>query len=180
MRYAKIYCFIWRNKKFRALSEFGKILYVYCLSSPHSNIIGAYHLPLSYAKEDLQVTRSDRITQGLTLLTEKGLIFYDAASDVVVIKNHFKHNPLGNQNQVKAALKALRELPACKVLSFIDISKMNKNYHEPFKMALKNRIAGISGIPAEESAIDPRGRDLLKELGISSPEDPQDEDLSIF
>ncbi len=110
MRYSKIESQIWFDEKFSALTHTQKLLFLYILTSPHSNIIGLYVLKPGYIAEDLNMKPKD-LMKDLSKLIDKGLIKYDFNVGLVYIPNYLKYNPLTNPNQKKAANKILKQLP---------------------------------------------------------------------
>lgn len=110
MRYQKIESKIWHDEKFIALSPMQQRLFFYILTCPHSNLTGIFVLKPGYVCEDLKCLPKD-FEKDLTKLIQKGLIFYDQNTSVLLIKNFLKHNPITNPNQRKAVAKELSALP---------------------------------------------------------------------
>lgn len=110
MRYQKIHSQIWNDEKFVTLTPLQQRLFLYILTCPHGNIIGFFVLKLGYICDDLKSSQKE-IAKDLHKLIEIGAIDYDFNSSIILIKNFLKHNPITNPNQVKAAVKMLRELP---------------------------------------------------------------------
>ena len=109
-RYIRVATKIWTDEKTKPLSDDGKLLYLYILSSPHSNMAGYYVLPKPYVCYDLGWT-PQRLGKPFGELLANGLIYYCETSDVVLIPNFLKYNVVQNVNQAKSANKRLRELP---------------------------------------------------------------------
>ena len=110
MRYTKIHTQIWNDEKFTRLTPSQQRLFLYILTSPHSNIVGFYVLKSTYIQGDLEVLPKD-LAKDLAKLCHEGLISYDENLQVVLIHNWLKHNPITNPNQRLAAKKILGELP---------------------------------------------------------------------
>lgn len=110
MRYQKIYCQIWNDKRFSTLSPSPQRLYLYVFTCPHGNIIGMFVLKQGYICDDLKCSPKD-LAKDLAKLIEKGMVEYDFATSVIMIPEFLKHNPITNPNQVKAARKMIQELP---------------------------------------------------------------------
>ena len=53
-RYIKVVTKIWTDEKVRKLSDQGQKLFIYILTSPHSNMAGYYRLPKPYIHYDLK------------------------------------------------------------------------------------------------------------------------------
>jgi hypothetical protein len=110
-RYIRIATKFWQDEKARRLSDDAKLLYLYVLTSPHSNMAGYYVLPKPYVVYDLQWL-PERLDKALAELLHQGLIKYCKRSDVVLIPNFLKYNPIQNQNQAKGAARRVAELPS--------------------------------------------------------------------
>ena len=110
MRYTKIHTQIWNDEKFIKLSSSQQRLFLYILTSPHSNLIGFYVLKKTYIQGDLEVLPKD-LAKDLAKLCLEGLISYDDTLQVVLIHNWMKHNPITNPNQRVSAKKIVSELP---------------------------------------------------------------------
>ena len=103
MRYAKIFTSLWNNEKFQGLSEKGKLLYIYLLSSPHSTCLGAYNIKPGYIQADLEWAKGT-VKETLQELFNKG--FIQPLKTGLIIHDFFEYNSLDNPNQLKAALNS--------------------------------------------------------------------------
>ena len=108
-RYAQIYTQLWFDKGFGTLSERFKLFFIYVLSSPHSNMLGYYRLPLAYAANDLGWT-IDQVKAAIRDMAH--FIAYDPQSEMLLVKKYLKYNQIENPNQAKGAIKLLEDLPA--------------------------------------------------------------------
>ena len=140
MRYTKIHTQIWNDEKFTRLTPSQQRLFLYILTSPHSNIVGFYVLKSTYIQGDLEVLPKD-LAKDLAKLCHEGLISYDENLQVVLIHNWLKHNPITNPNQRLAAKKILGELPKtelfkefkvlCEVLNEVLLEAIPKSLPKP-------------------------------------------------
>jgi len=129
-RYSKVFVKIWHSKDFRAISEDGKMLFMYLLSSPHRNMGGFYYLPLPYLCYDVGLDEK-RITKALQELADRDMALYDFDAQVVLIKKWFCYNPIENENQAKGLNKQLAEIPKSKLFKpFVDCVKEYCKYIE--------------------------------------------------
>lgn len=108
--YGKIFSTFWTSDSTRTLSDNGKVLALYLLTGPHSNIIGCFRLPDGYVAEDLG-WNPQTVSEGFTELFRKGFATRDSGSKWVIINNYLKWNPLENPNQTKSALRAFEQVP---------------------------------------------------------------------
>jgi len=136
--YTKIDELIWKDEKFPKLSDDTKLLFFYILTNPHRNILGCYFLPLPYAIFDIGWDLK-RLDKGLQELLRKGFINHDLGANILLIKNYLKYNPLENPNQVKAAIKALTEIPPNGMDS--DLHEIIKGLDKPL---LKPLVEGLA------------------------------------
>jgi len=120
-RYVRVATKLWLDEKVRTLSENGRILYLYILTSPHSNMAGYYYLPEMYIAHDLQWSEK-RVSGTLRELFEKGLINRCPDTSVTHIPNYLKYNPIQNENQAKGANKRLKELPKTPLIKELEKS----------------------------------------------------------
>ncbi len=107
--YTGIYDTFWTDKKVESLSDDAKLLFLYLITCPHRNIIGFYRLPKKYIAADLDWS-VERVSKGLGMLCEAGLIGYDETVSIVLIRKFLRHNPINNPNQEKAAESKISEL----------------------------------------------------------------------
>jgi hypothetical protein len=129
-RYSKVFVKIWHSKDFRMLSEEGKMLFLYLLTSPHRNMGGLYYLPLPYLCFDVGLDE-ERVSKAFEELTDKDMALYDYNTQVVLIKKWFCYNPIENENQAKGLNKQLAEIPKSKLFKpFVNCVKEYCKYIE--------------------------------------------------
>ena len=137
-RYQKIHSQIWQDEKFITLSQDAKYLFLYILTSPHSNSIGLYVLPKQYILADLEWDMK-RLAKPFKELLDKEIILYDETVKIICIKNQLKHNPLENENQTKSIAKIISTLPKSSIYSNI-LEQLSKRFHEPLREQLAKLI----------------------------------------
>ena len=138
MRYQKIYVQIWNDEKFIELSEPSKIFFLYLLTSPHSNLIGAFVIKKGYIAEDLKWS-IPRVDKAIKELVKDELILFDVKVSVVAVSNYLKYNPLENPNQFIGAVNIYKTLPKTSILSsiFNTLTTLSKRFNKPFEGASK-------------------------------------------
>ena len=109
-RYVKVATKFWTDEKTIELSPPTKLLHLYILTSPHSNMAGYYRLPKAYIKADLELS-DKQLDKGFNKLLDIGLIKYCPKSSVIIIPNYYKYNSIQNKNQAKGAANRTSELP---------------------------------------------------------------------
>ena len=108
--YGKVFSTFWTSDSTRDLSDDAKVLALYLLTGPHSNIIGCYRLPDGYISEDLGWTLQ-RVSKGFGELFQKGFATRDEDTKWVFVNNHLKWNPLENPNQITGGVKLYDQIP---------------------------------------------------------------------
>ncbi len=136
-RYQRIFVNYWQDDKIRQISEDARFLFLYILTSPHSNSLGLYCLPMLYIMSDLE-WKDKRLNKAFKELLEKGLIKYDKDNRLIFIRNHLKHNPIENPNQVLANIKIASLLPKSPL--FNDVIAVLKEQNKPFHIPLLNQL----------------------------------------
>ncbi len=138
----------WKSPDLKKCTSDEKLLFLYLMTSPHRNIIGLYHLPLSYALEDIgcgwDVMRLSKAIDGLS----GEYILYDDTIQYVFIINFLKpkHNPLQNSNQVKCAITTLRRIPVTPLFTNLlsvlstSYSQVESSYLTPFVDFVEERV----------------------------------------
>ncbi len=109
--YGKVHTSFWSSETIRALSEDGRVLALYLMTSPHTTITGTFRLPDGYACEDLKWT-SQRVQKGFAELFANGFANRCETTKWVWIVKHMEWNPPENPNQRKAAAKQAQLIPS--------------------------------------------------------------------
>ena len=160
-RYVNIATRIWHDEKIRTLPEDARSLFMYLLTSPHSNMCGIYFLPALYACHDLQWDEP-RYRAALAELGSRCVIKYDG--DIIFIKNFVRYNPIKGPKQAVGAAKRLKEVPETKLIhDFVKalagyltpdaLKAFCKEYGYPID-TLSNRVSDTPPIPEAEADTD--------------------------
>jgi len=145
-RYCRVKSKFWTDERVQNWSDEEKLLSLYLLSSPHSNMLGCYVLPREYICADLGWTLKD-LGKAFGKLLSEGFFSYDESTRLILLPNYLKHTPITNGNQVIAAIKQLAELPKSPLLSGLkdlveDLGKdLPKNYLKPLAKAIGNNVS---------------------------------------
>ena len=139
MRYQKIHSQIWHDEKFKDLAGETQRLFLYLMSSPHSNAIGLYVIHKMYICADLNVSLQ-QLNKSVKELIKNGLIKYDEDVNLIFIVNHLRYNKIENENQSKGLAKIVETLPKSEIIQ--DVMKpLHKRYHKPLLQALQERYS---------------------------------------
>lgn len=109
--FGKVHTSFWTSSTVRDMSEDGRTLAFYLLTSPHGTIAGVFRLPDGYACDDLQWD-AQRVQAGFDELQRHGFARRCEVTKWAWITNHFEWNPLENPNQKKAANKVANMVPS--------------------------------------------------------------------
>ena len=166
------------------MSEDGRTLASYLLSSPHSNMLGCFRIPHAYVADDLKWS-SERVSKGFGELFRKGWATVPEGSNWVVIHKFLKWNQPENPNVVKAAEKLFDQIPddcGVKPLLARAIAEFEPRFSaqklekfEPFPKGIE-RVSKAYRKPEPEPEPEPN----QKEDADASPPNPSDPKAMIF
>lgn len=109
--YGKVHTGFWTSDNLRGLDVDAKLLAIYLMTSPHTNMIGCFRLPDAYACDDLGWT-PERLRNGFETLSKGLFVKYDEKTKWVWIIKFLSFNKPENPNQWKAAAKLADSIPA--------------------------------------------------------------------
>lgn len=108
--YGKVHTSFWSSPTITKLSEDGRTLAFYLITSPHSTIAGCFRLPDGYVCEDLRWT-AERVSKGFAELFTNGYANRCETSKWVWVLKHLEWNKPENPNQRKSAAKIALSIP---------------------------------------------------------------------
>lgn len=108
--YGRVHTAFWTSADIQALSDDGRLLALYLLTSQHSTIAGAYRLPDAYVSDDLGWP-SERVSNGLHELIRRGFLTRCDASKWLFLRKFLVWNPPEGPNQWKAVRKIAESIP---------------------------------------------------------------------
>lgn len=100
----------WENTHTRNLSDQGKLLALYLLTGPHSNMLGSFRIPNGYISEDLNWDVSI-VKSALEQLIQINFISRDEESAWLIIYDFLKWNPIQNPRQGVGVQKLFDSIP---------------------------------------------------------------------
>lgn len=139
MRYQALWSKAWIDERFSGLSDAAKLLFLYIMSSPHSNSIGLFLLPKKYIECDLNWD-GKRLAEPFAELLRERLILYDEPTRLILVVNHLKYNPIQNENQSKAAVNIVNSLPRIPIEFSGILERLAKPFHKPLRERLQERL----------------------------------------
>jgi len=108
--YRRVYQHLWRHPAFRALSEGEKVLALYLVTGPQTNLIGCYRFSPALAAEDLGISTVQVKKRMSTILAAFDWTF-DEGSQWLWIQSWFRWNPPNGIHQKKSWQNAISGLP---------------------------------------------------------------------
>lgn len=112
-------------------------LALYLLTCPHRTTEGMFLLPKAYVAADLQWTPK-QLEGPWQRLTSEDFIDYDDDCELLLIVKAMKYQRPDNENQHKAAIRALSELPASRLWK--RFAEAAEAFAEPFAKALAEAL----------------------------------------
>lgn len=109
--YGLIQCSLWTHPRFKGMSEFSQLLFLYLLSGRHSNGLGCYSLPLGYVSADLK-KGFERVSKGFAELYQNGWAYHCESTEFVLIAKFLKWNPVANPKIAIARQKEFADVPS--------------------------------------------------------------------
>ncbi|MEO8400573.1 MAG: conserved phage C-terminal domain-containing protein [Gammaproteobacteria bacterium] len=96
--YGAIQICFWEKPETQQLSDEGKLLAIYLLTGPHSNMVGCFRLPDGYITEDLRWDMQ-KVKDAFNELSSIEFLTRDENSGWLVVHNFLKWNPVQNPRQ---------------------------------------------------------------------------------
>lgn len=115
--YGTVHTRFWIGETCQNMNDKQKLLYLYLLTSPHSNPIGCYRLPVAYIQSDLKWSL-ETVKQTVTETVSIGLIEYDFKHEILLLNRFLEFNPIANPNVAKGCIQFIQT-----------VNKNSKLYH---------------------------------------------------
>lgn len=124
--YGRVHSKFWDSDDVRDLTDDGRTLMLYLMTSRHGNLLGCYKLTTGTVTDDLTTKRSawtrERVDVAFADLDrnptapmrerfDSALAMRDTKGDWVLLPRHLTYNPIENPNQGKAAAKLWSAVP---------------------------------------------------------------------
>jgi uncharacterized phage protein (TIGR02220 family) len=108
--YGSIQVRFWENADVQKLSDKAKLLAIYLLTGPHSNMLGCLRLPEGYIKEDLRWESHD-VKNAFLELININFLTRDDHTHWIVIHEFLNWNPIQNPRQGMGIKKLFELVP---------------------------------------------------------------------
>lgn len=114
-RYKKIDVRMWNDRKFRELSDNGKLAFILLLTHPDTTQIGTIRTRVSNLADELGWQR-DAMSHAIQEVTLNGMIDADEKAGLMVINNFLKYNAPSSPNAFKSWCELIDLMPECDLL----------------------------------------------------------------
>lgn len=114
-RYRKIDVRMWNDRKFRELSDNGKLAFILLLTHPDTTQIGTIRTRVSNLADELGWQR-DAMSHAIQEVTLNGMIDADEKAGLMVINNFLKYNAPSSPNAFKSWCEMIDLMPECDLL----------------------------------------------------------------
>lgn len=114
-RYRKIDVRIWNDRKFRELSDNGKLAFILLLTHPDTTQLGTIRARVSNLADELGWS-SDVMSHAIQDAKSKGMIDADEKAGLIVINNFLKYNAPSSPNAFKSWCELIDLMPECNLL----------------------------------------------------------------
>lgn len=99
----------------------------YFMTSSHRTMEGIFLHPVGYASEDLRWPEK-KVRKAIAFLTEKEFLRFDSTTNTMLIMDALKFQTAENENQAKACLRRIADLPKTELLlNFHSLAKQHCN-----------------------------------------------------
>lgn len=131
--YGKVKQQFWESESLRGLSIPAKFLALYLLTSPHTNAIGCFRLPIAYICHDTELA-GEAMEAALAELLAARFAIPCERLPWIYIPNYLHHNPPENPNVWRKCVKELDGLPG-------EITAASRIAAELYDMAGEDRMS---------------------------------------
>ena len=141
--YGSIQIRFWENQQILQISDQAKLLAIYLLTGPHSNMIGCFRIPEGYITEDLRWDTA-AVKAAFKELTEINFLTRDDDSNWLVIHHFLLWNPVQNPKQ-GVGVKKLFDLVPMSSTIYKALTNSLVTYGKYFDTEFANRLRSLSG-----------------------------------
>lgn len=140
--YGSVQTQFWSDIALQNLSTHAKLLAVYLLTGPHTNMLGCFRLPTGYVAEDLK-WNEETVYNAFSELDQIRFLIRDPESNWILIINFLDWNPIENPNQGKSIVKLFKRVPHQSTVSKA-IIKILLDQTKYLDEGFKNHLATLS------------------------------------
>lgn len=171
-KYRKIDPRIWNDARFCALSDDGKLVFLFLLTHPHMTAVGAmranaYGLAGELGWEHKRFLKA--FAEGLSQGAAKALFEYDERASCVVIPNFIKYNAPESPNVIRAWGSAFDLVPECGLKARLHkrLEEYTEGLSEGFRKAFGEAFAKSIANQEQEQEQELNTDNSLRSLSLS-------------
>lgn len=135
----------WETPEIRQLSDQAKLMAIYLMTGPHSNMLGCFRLPDVYVTEDLQwdmptVKKSFDELINIKFINRDGLLYW------LVVNDYLKSNKIQNSKQGICIQKLFSAVPEQSTIIeplAVALLTYGRYLHRDFVEQLQSKVNGI-------------------------------------
>lgn len=169
--YRKIDTRIWNDRKFLALSDRGKLAFMFLLTHPHLTAIGAMRATAPGMAHELGWTEK-AFREAFGEVLAKGMAKHDESACFVWVPNFLKYNRPESPNVVKSWSSWFDLLPECSLKSQLQqqVKAFAEGLSEGFRKALGEAFAkGMPNQEQEQEHKQEQEQQVREDAGASNP-----------
>jgi len=115
MKYVAVPCDLWRDPEFESLSSSAKLVTLYAMSSPESNLIHMYRVTIDQIADECELGELDT-GKAMDQAMRAGFFLYDFGPDPILWARPQMVRELGaslrpGDNRIKGIKKLIKEIP---------------------------------------------------------------------
>jgi len=140
--YGSVHTCFWSNPDIQSLSDQAKLLALYLLTGPHSNMMGCFRLPTGYVAEDLNWS-TETVSKRFTELSNQRFLTRDVATGWTLVPGFLAWNPVDNPNQAKSLRKLFEQVPE-KTTVYQQLVEVLLQHSKHFEPPFHNHLETLS------------------------------------
>ena len=109
--YGTVHTQFWIHPVYSKLSITAKLIAVYLLTCPHTNMLGCFRLPEEYIAVDLLLDKAN-VHRAIEELINVNFMSMDFHHGWMLIHSFLEWNPIENPNQAKHIIKLFEKTPS--------------------------------------------------------------------
>jgi uncharacterized phage protein (TIGR02220 family) len=149
MKYRKVDPKIWNDRKFRSLSDNGKLVFLFLLTHPHMTALGAMRATVPGLGAELE-WKEKAFREAFQEALLKGMVKADEKACFVWLPKFLRYNTPESPNVVRAWAKAADDIPECnlKEQCLQGAKALLEGYHEGYQKAFAEAFPEASRKPS--------------------------------
>lgn len=160
--YGRVHTAFWTDTKVRTMSERARTLAFYLLTSPHSNMVGAFLLPDAYVADDLGWSLTE-VSKTIRELIENGFCKRFSDGRHIAVCKFLSYNPVESSGSGKSIARQFNQLPRDSAL--IDTVQLLKQQFDRLPESFANDLEMIPGTTStstsqEQAQANTQARDI--------------------